>query len=79
MNKPENVLIVMRKQKWILQAPIVISVSMGIQKEDQNIKKTNGEQEVKKRKQKENNSSNHNCYCCITDRYRRRYRCFHGT
>ena len=32
-----------------------------------------------KRKQKENNSSNHNCYCCITDRYRRRYRCFHGT
>ena len=26
MNKPENVLIVMRKQKWILQAPIVISV-----------------------------------------------------
>ena len=52
MNKPENVLIVMRKQKWILQAPIVISVSMGIQKTNQNIKKTNGEQEVKKESKK---------------------------
>ena len=52
MNKPENVLIVMRKQKWILQAPIVISVSMGIQKRTKILKKTNGEQEVKKESKK---------------------------
>ena len=51
MNKPENVLIVMRKQNGYCKPDSNISIN-GNSKEDQNIKKTNGEQEVKKESKK---------------------------